>query len=152
MKNKLLTTWIIRTTAASVIAFCVTSLAAGQTRLHPDLGGVSLKLDRLQLSVRLDGRVTTSVPVANKWFYQSNYGFGGLTYDSPVGRLDSLYNTRKQQTFAWYTNNPPSRARNWNDYRLREIRPYQLPPTTPSLGPQHGSAVFFSPPSPTGRP
>ena len=87
MKNKLLTTWIIRTTAASVITFCVTSLAAGQTRLHPDLGGVSLKLDRLQLSVRLDGRVTTSVPVANKWFYQSNYGFGG-TYWS-YGREDN---------------------------------------------------------------
>ncbi len=110
--------------------FASTQVAVAQTRVHRDLGGVSLNVGRVNLSVRVNGRVTTSVPVGRMWAHQSNYGFGGLTYDSPVGRLDSLYNNRSQ-TFAWYKTYPSARANNLVDWRLNRLRstPWQPYPT-----------------------
>jgi hypothetical protein len=110
------------------------SLGVAQTRVHRDLGGVSMNVGRVNLSVRLDGRVTTSVPVGRIWAHQSNYGFGGLTYDSPVGRFDSLYNNQRQQTFAWYKAYPKTRVNNRVDWKLNRLRP---PPWQPSPRPYH---------------
>lgn len=125
---------------ATMTVLCgLVDIGIAQTRLHRDLGGVSLQLDRIHLSVRRSGRVTTSIPSGNGWYYQSNYGFGGLTYDSPNGRLDSLYNVENARTFAWYTSQPPSRAPNLIDWRLQRIRPdkeFWRPPE-PAVGPSH---------------
>ena len=101
----------------------MTSPLCAETKLSYGFGGVRMQVGRVHMSVRSRGRVSTSIPVGNTWFHQSNYGMSGVSFDSPVGRIDSISNARKRRSLAWYTARPPSRVPNRIDWKLRNIRP-----------------------------
>ena len=108
--------------------------ALGQTRVNYGLSGVSLSVGRVNINVQSGGRVTTSVPVGRMWFHQSNYGLGGLTYDSPTGRLDSITDYQRRRSYAWHTSYPRARADNRIDWKLNTIRPPHRHPPVSGFG------------------
>ncbi len=89
---------------------------AAQTRLHRDLGGVTIRVGNVLISSRLDGRTVTAVRVGRSTFYNSNFGLTGLSYQSHTGRLDALWNGKLQRNYASFTPARyvgPTQARSW---------------------------------------